>query len=274
MDLTNKNTIKSLLQKHNLWAKKGFGQNFLTDKEALDSLVDSAGIRSNETILEVGPGLGVLTTELCKKAGKVIAVEKDKEILEVLKETTAEFRNLEIANEDILEYQVKEKNYKVAASLPFYISSPIFRKFLGLTNKPRLMSLIVQKEVAEKATAREGEMNVLAVSIQFYGKAEIIMIIPKTSFFPVPKVDAAILMITPYEKPLFDVNEKLFFRIVKAGFGEKRKKLINSLAGGLQLEKGKVAKILADLSIDTNIRAEDLNLKMWQELYQNLQEVL
>lgn len=272
MDLTDKKTIKELLKNFDLWAKRGLGQNFLIDKTVIAEL--TSNVSKEDTIIEVGPGLGVLTKELCQKAKKIIAVEKDKQMIEVLKLTCKDFANLEVINSDVLAVNmgryVKDRKYKVVANLPFYISSPIFRFFLENEARPKEMNLIVQKEIAERVTAQDNDLNILAISVRLYADSEILKNIKNTSFWPAPRVDAAILKINTLEKPRFEVDTKEFFRVVKTGFGERRKKLVNSLSGGLGIPKGKIEKILKDLGINENIRAEKLSMNDWRQVYLRL----
>lgn len=277
MDLTNIKTIKEIQKSFKISAKKSFGQNFLIDKSVVDDLVSTSDVSKEDTVLEIGPGLGVVTRELLEKAGKVVVLEKDRDMIEILKITCLGKNNLEVVEGDALKVNVEEiidEDYKLVSSLPFYITSPIFRKFLEKEKAPKSISLIIQKEVAEKVIATAGDMSILAISVQFYGKPEIIRTFSRSAFYPEPGVDAAILKIIPYERALFDVDKKIFFRIAKAGFGEKRKKLVNSLSGGLALAKGDTLSILRDLDIDQNIRAEDLSLENWYELYKKLKNMI
>ncbi|PIZ00140.1 ribosomal RNA small subunit methyltransferase A [bacterium (Candidatus Howlettbacteria) CG_4_10_14_0_8_um_filter_40_9] len=277
MDLTSVKIIKEIQKSFKVSAKKSFGQNFLIDKSVVDDLVGTADITKEDTVLEIGPGLGVVTRELLAKAGKVVVLEKDRNMIEILRITCLGKNNLEIVEGDALKINIEniiQGKYKLVSSLPFYITSPIFRKFLEKEKAPKSISLIVQEEVAEKVTAEAGDMSILAISVQLYGKPEIIRIFNRSSFYPEPGVDAAILKIIPYEKALFDVDKKKFFRIVKAGFGEKRKKLVNSLSGGLAIAKGPTLSILKSADLDENIRAEDLSLENWYELYKKLKNMI
>ncbi len=294
MDLTNKNTISSLLKKHNVWAKKSLGQNFLIDKQALEDIVRTTNLSKEDLVLEVGPGVGVLTQELCKEAGYVISIELDKRFIQILKETCGEFGNLEIINEDILKWNINElrakslelraqgpkfkvSNYKVVSNLPYNITSAVIRKFLETEKKPIEMVLMVQKEVAKRICAKPPNMNLLAVSVQFYAKPKIIRFVKNTSFWPKPEVNSAILKVaevTKVAKAAEVRDEKLFFRIVKAGFGEKRKQLINSLSGGLRMSKEEIAKLLKKSNIKLTQRAEELSLEDWIKIYNNYMVIL
>lgn len=272
MDLTDINQIKSLLVRHRMWARKGLGQHFLIDKSALGSIVDSAELGPADFVLEIGPGLGVLTQFLVSRAGQVEAVEFDPKMIEVLKETVPA-ENLKVVQEHVLKFNLGglPKGYKVVANLPYYITSPILRNFLeAASNKPKEMVLLIQKEVAERIVAKPGEMSVLAVAVQLFGEPEIITEVPKGSFWPPPKVDSAVIRVKVFEKPRYPVEEKDFFRLVKAGFGEKRKKLANSLSGGLRLPKEEVIKYLEESGLKDNARAEELSLGDWYNLYKSI----
>jgi 16S rRNA (adenine1518-N6/adenine1519-N6)-dimethyltransferase len=273
MDLTNPQHIKSLLSAYGFRAKKSLGQHFLIDEAALEGIVDAANLSLNDNVLEIGPGLGVLTERLVKKAGKVLAVEFDEKMIEVLKNTVPS-PNLQIENEHVLKFNLSKlpKNYKVVANLPYYITSPIIRNFLETKSKPQVMVLLIQKEVAQRIVAKPGNLSVLGVAVQFYGKPEIMGIVPKASFWPPPKVDSAIIKIEVYDEPLFRVDNKKFFRIVKAGFGEKRKQLVNSLSGGLQLPKEDIITYLNLAKLKASARAEELSLEDWNNLYQVIKE--
>lgn len=290
MNLSNKSDLIKYFKANNLYAKKNMGQNFLVDESVLDKIVDVAELKDDDTVLEIGPGLGVLTEKLVEKAGKVIAVEKDQRLTELLKlknERTKEFRNkLEIINADILDLEPKTLNleansYKLVANIPYYITGHIFRKFLGAENKPKTIVMLVQKEVAERICAKPrstgstsslqtssrqaGKMSVLSVSVQVYGKPEIVDIVKADSFFPVPKVDSAIIKLK-VESGKLKVDEKSFFRCVKHGFASKRKTLINNLSSGYQLDKSKIEDIIISVGLDKNVRAQELSLENWEKL--------
>jgi len=286
MELTSAKVIKNLLEKYGIRPFKGWGQNFLIDKFILKKIIDSADLKKSDIVLEIGPGIGTLTQELAKKvhpvkslrskfngAGKVIAVEKDRKMAEILRELLEcwNVKNVEIIQEDVLKLDPKPytlKPYKVVANLPYYIVSPVIRKFLeGVDVKPRQMILMVQKEVAQRICAKPPDMNLLAVSVQFYAKPEILFYVSKNSFWPSPKVDGAVLKIIP----LTDTNRKLtdtklFFQIVKAGFSQPRKQLCNNLANGLKLNKEKTKNWLLENQINPIQRAETLSIEDWLNL--------
>ena len=268
MNLTDITEIKRTLKAYGAYTKKDLGQHFLVDAEALKSIVDAADLSREDKVVEVGPGMGVLTRELCAKAGEVIALEFDKAMIAIVKTSCIKDKNLKVENVDVLKYDPSELGkYKLVANLPYYITSAVLRLFLETQNKPEEMVVLVQREVAERICAKPSRMSILAVSVQFYGNPQIVEVVPRTSFFPAPKVDSAILRIKVYKKPLFDVDKHLFFRIVKAGFGEKRKQLINSISGGLKLNRETTELLLGEAGIRVIARAESLTMLDWYNLY-------
>lgn len=250
-------------------AKKHLGQHWMFDKPTLYKMVESADVSKNDTVLEIGPGRGSLTDVLAETAKKVIAIEFDADLVPVLNTTFALKDNVEIIEANILDLELSEipKGYKVVANIPYYITSPIIQKFLQASNKPTVMTLLIQKEVAQRIVAKPGQMSILAVSVQLHAEAEIIANVGKELFQPPPEVDSAIIKITPRTQPLFDVDEKKFFALVKAGFGEKRKMLRNSLAGGLQKETKEIEEILKQAGLPATARAQELSLDEWYKLY-------
>jgi 16S rRNA (adenine1518-N6/adenine1519-N6)-dimethyltransferase len=268
MDFTDITDIKRTLKAYGAYTKKDLGQHFLVDPDALESIVNAAELTKEDKVLEVGPGMGVLTKELCKNAGEVVALEFDKAMISIVKTSCIKYKNLRVENVDVLKFDASELGrYKLVANLPYYITSAVLRLFLETHNKPEEMVILVQREVAERICAKPSRMSVLAVSVQFYGNPSIVEIVPRTSFFPAPKVDSAILRVKVYKKPLFDVDPVLFFRIVKAGFGEKRKQLINSIAGGLGLNRETTEALLKEANIRTIARAESLTMMDWYNMY-------
>lgn len=255
-------TPKDILAKYNIKPFKGFGQNFLINAGVLNKVIEAADIKGDDIILEVGPGLGILTKELAKRARKVVAVEKDRKMVEILKEELKEFNNVEIIEEDILSFNFLEPKFKVVANLPYYITSPVIRKFLEGDIKPELMVLMVQKEVGQRICDRR--MSILSVSIQFYAKPEIVSYVSKGSFYPSPKIDSAILKISNIKKPDIDID--LFFKIVKAGFSQPRKKLINNLVSQLEINREVAESWLLKNNIKLNQRAETLSVNDWMLL--------
>jgi len=263
--------VKNTLKDYSVVPAKSLGQNFLVDRGALNSLLEAAELKKGDVIIEIGPGTGILTKELLKKSKKVIAFEKDKRMCALLQDSLGKFKNLKIIQGDILTAASKlPKNYKVVANIPYYITSPIIRKFLESKNKPELMILMAQKEVGQRICANPPNMSILSVSVQFYAKAKIIRYVSRSSFWPRPKVDSAIIKITPLiDTDLKPINTDLFFKIVKAGFSHPRKQLLNNFSKGLNLSREKIEKILKESDINPQQRAETLSTEKWIELSYN-----
>ena len=284
VNLTSLKTIKSLLETYGARPKKRLGQNFLIDTRALDKILGAADLSPQDTVVEIGPGIGTLTRELAQKAKTVIAIEKDEKMVEVLKETLKGYRNVELLRGDIFKTNFQflisnfqsnpnvqlSKQYKVVANLPYYITSPVIRKFLEAEHKPKLMVLMVQKEVAQRICSKPPNMNLLAVSVQFYGVPKIVSYVKRTSFWPQPDVDSAILKITlKHAEP--DAEPRRFFTLVRAGFKHPRKQLVNNLFQGIKLSKPKVETWLSKAGIHPTQRAQTLALADWIKLASSLQ---
>ena len=263
---------------HGLRARKGLGQHFLADSEALETILDTAGISGTDTIIEVGPGLGILTEELAKRAGTVIAVELDDRLAEILNQSLSKYQNVKIINRDVLETPPETllaeagldsaAEYRVTANLPYYITSLVLRHFLEAASKPRSMVVMVQWEVAEEIAATPGRMSLLSIGVQLYGAPEIIARVPAASFYPPPQVDSAILKITPYDQPPVEVGDEAgFFSLTRAGFSAARKQLANSLANGLGVPKAETLGLLEKAGIEPTRRAETLALEEWGRLW-------
>lgn len=270
MDLTNIATIKKLCRDFGILPSRKRGQNFLADKKVLDKMIESAILSSDDTVLEVGPGLGTITQALLKKVRRVVACEIDKKMAGVLMSLSGHYRNLEIIQDDILELRapslgLKTLNFKIAANLPYNITSYFLRKFLSQEPKPLSMVLLVQKEVAERICAKPGKMSLLSVSVQAYAKPEIIEVVPRKSFWPEPEVDSAIIKIKDIKTRL-NINEKDFFRIVRIGFSSRRKMLKNNLAAGLRVKPSVIEKVLEEAGLDRRIRAQELSVSSWMRL--------
>ena len=269
---------RRLLRHHDLRARKGLGQHFLIDEEVLQLITSAAELTPTDIVIEVGPGLGILTRELAGQADRVIAVELDNKLTAILKQALASFDNVTVINEDILNIDPatllqEQKNYKVVANLPYYITSPVLRHFLEASVKPQIMIVMVQREVAEAIVAEPGQRSVLSISVQFYGEPRIVNYVPAQSFYPAPEVDSAILRIDLYPRPTVAVDEKSFFELVRAGFTASRKQIANSLAQSLGLPKAEVLSLLERSSIAPQRRAETLTLEEWAELWQFFVEV-
>lgn len=246
---------------------KRLGQNFLVDKKALKRIIEAACLESGDTILEIGSGTGILTRALAEKVEKVIAVEKDPKMVAILKETLKDFKNIEIIQKDIRHIKPAIKNYKVVGNLPFYLTAPVIRQFLESSSPPKEMVLTVQKEMGQRICAKPPRMNLLATAVQVYAESKIISYISKRSFWPRPKVDAAIIKITP--GPPLTENRDLFFKVVKAGFSQPRKQLINNLSKGLKMSREKTIAWLQKNKISPTQRAETLKVEDWLKLIKN-----
>ena len=269
MDLTNILELKKLMRTYGAWPNKDLGHHFLTDKNVLEKIVETAEVDKRDVVVEVGPGLGILTKELSKNAKKVYAIEIDPKIAEILSTNCISCRNLEIIRDDVRKFNPQGiGRYKVVANLPYYITSHVIRKFLEAKNKPQTLTVLIQREVAERICAKPGRMSVLAVAVQFYGVPEIADLVSPMAFFPSPKVYSAILKIRVFKEPLFeDVDRNIFFRLVKAGFSEKRKMISNSISGSLGIEKKPVEKLLERAGVDPTLRPERLTLDDWHRIY-------
>jgi 16S rRNA (adenine1518-N6/adenine1519-N6)-dimethyltransferase len=262
---------QALLRRYHLRPHKGLGQNFLQDPLALEAIVAAADIQPTDTALEIGPGLGSLTRYLAVAAREVVAVELDEDLLPLLKEVLSRYPNVRLIHGDILKLSpgelIAEDNYLVAANIPYYITSAVIRHLLESDRKPRRIVLTIQKEVAERICAKPGDLSLLALSVQVYGKPHISAHIPAKAFFPAPKVDSTILVIDIYPSPLIKAEYlDTFFKLIKAGFGQKRKTLRNSLSLGLRISPTDAADLLGRAKIDPQRRAESLDLAEWSDL--------
>lgn len=272
IDLTSARELRNLLYAHNMRPNKSFGQNFLIDSSVLEKIVAAADVSREDQILEVGAGTGVLTRELARRAERVVAVELERDMLALLEKITAHLQNVELIARNLLfldSTQVfGQAPYKLVANLPYYITAPTFRHFLESANPPRLMVVMVQYEVAQRIIAQPGDLSLLAVSIQFYGKPRIMAQVPAQAFYPAPKVDSAILRVDIGEQPTLTQTERdSFFRVVQAGFSERRKQLHNSLSHGLHRKSEEVRAWLAAAAIDPSRRAETLSIDEWLHLW-------
>ncbi len=252
--------------------KKSLGQHWLHDIDALQAIVAAADVRAGDIVLEIGPGLGTLTKELCKVATKVIAVEFD-ELLATELPFRVPAENLEVEQGDVLDYDFTKlpKGYKVVANIPYYLTSNLIRRMCESPNPFSMAALLVQKEVAERVCAAPGATSLLSISTQFYCKVGLGPVVPASLFTPPPKVDSQVLILEFRTEPLFkDVDQKKFFRLVKAGFSERRKMLRSSLSGGLGISKAEADELLLSAGIDGNLRAQALGLEQWYDLYKEL----
>ncbi len=272
MNLTSVKTIREVLSEYQAKPSRGLGQNFLVDTHAIDKLLAAAQLTQEDTVLEIGPGIGTLTQKLAQRAKRVVTIEKDKKMVEILKETLSDCLNVEIVHGDALKtdytkYDIQDTRYKVVANLPYYITAPIIRKLLEEESKPASLTLIVQKEVAQRICTKPPKMSILAVSVQVYATPKIVSYIKRNSFWPQPRVDAAILQITPLPQSYTQDFPK-FFTVVKAGFKQPRKQLVNNLSQGLNLTRKKTEQWLLANTIQPARRAETLTIQDWINLAQ------
>lgn len=262
-------SVRYFLEQRGLKPHKRLGQNFLISEKVLTELAHAAELSKDDIVLEVGAGIGTITLEVAQRAGKVIAVEKDRALIPILIQTTELCKNVEIRQGDILKLPLGSipcgTHYKLIGNIPYYLTAPLIRKFLEIDNPPKLIVLMVQKEVAQRICAKPPDMSILAVSVQVYAKPKIITYAPRSSFWPQPKVDSAILRIVPTDKNA-EVNLSEFFRIVKAGFLSPRKQLLNNLSRGLDMSRDKTREWLLSSLIAPQRRAETLSIEEWTRL--------
>lgn len=264
-----------LCKMYNIKPQKSKGQNFLIDESVFDKIVELADLKPSDTVLEVGPGLGFLTFKLAKKVKKVLAVEVDSQIVEILNILikAKNNSNIKIFNKDILKAKgenfSKISPYKIVSNLPYNITSIFLRKFLSLANKPEVIVLMLQKEVVKRIIARPPKMSLLAISVQFYADVELMLEVGRESFYPAPEVDSAVIKITPNKKLLPNYQEeKAFFKLLRIAFSAKRKMMKNNIASGLKIEIKEVGEVLEKMGLDQKIRSEQLSLDNWLEFYQ------
>ncbi len=248
--------------------KKSLGQHWLKDPEILADIAEAAELTGDDVVLEIGPGLGTLTSRLLARANSVTAVEFDADLARKL---PGQFpgKKLTVVNQDILQFDLNQlpKNYKVVANVPYYITSKIVEKLMTAENKPSIAVLLVQKEVAERIAAEAGNMSILSVSVQIFAEAELDIEVPRQFFTPPPKVDSQVVVLRTRNNPLITPEDQRdFFRIVKAGFSAKRKKLRSSLSGGLGIDKSVAEELLKNAGISPDARAEDLAIEDWKKL--------
>lgn len=263
--------VPLLLHQYGLRPNKTLGQNFLQDEAALNQVIEAAQINPQDTVLEIGPGLGSLTRLLAVQAHKVVAVEIDSHLIPVLKKVLAEFSNVYVYEGNILSLDIDSlvgiSDYLVVANIPYNITSMLIRHLLESRFPPRRLVLTLQKEVAQRICANPGDMSLLALSVQVYGHPEIMAHISSAAFYPPPRVDSSVLRIDRYPAPLIPPPElEAFFQLIKAGFSQKRKTLRNSLAAGLHLNASSTETMLKQAQIDPMRRAETLSLAEWHQL--------
>ncbi len=278
---TSISELRALLAAHGLRPKKSLAQNFLINEHILKEIVRAADITHDDVVIEVGPGVGTLTRQLALAARRVVAVELDQHLVAILRDTLASFDNVTVVQQDILKFDIDKEigdpnfqlptsnfqppPYKVVANLPYYITSAVIRKFLDQPHQPRVLVLMVQQEVAQRIMAAPGDLSLLAVSVQFYAMPSVVMKLPASAFYPAPKVDSAVVRLdVRAERPAVEVEQ--FFRVVQAGFGQKRKQLRNSLAAGLGISAQASEELLRRAQIDPQRRAQTLTIAEWVRL--------
>ena len=283
--------VKDICQAYEIRPTKNKGQNFLIDTDVLEDIVSTANLSKQDRVLEVGPGLGILTEELVKRAGQVVSVELDKRLYDFLKVKFAGTKNLELVNQDILKFNPQDyklqaitamagsryqdsnnksgTSYKLVANLPYNITSALLKKYLTTANKPQEMTLLVQKEVAKRMCAQPGQMSLLGLSIQLYSQPKIIRIVKAASFWPTPKVDSALVKLSSVksnqevDKALKGITQERCWQIAKVGFSAKRKQLQNNLTAGLHISSAEAKNVLKKAKFDPKIRAQNLSVNDW-----------
>ncbi len=277
---------KFIMNKYNISANKSLGQNFLINENIVDNIIKSSNISKNDLIIEIGPGLGTLTSQLLENAGKVIAIEFDNKMLTILNERFKLYNNLTLINNDVLKVDLNKlinenlneniTNCKVVANLPYYITTPIITKLLGDKLPLKSITVMVQKEVAERLTAIPGQKNTGSITyiIYYFSNAKIILDVPKNCFIPAPDVNSSVINLEILDTPRVKIdNEKLFFDIIKSGFSQKRKTILNNLVNSKIISsKEKAEQLLSNIGIDSNIRAEKLSLENFAKIYEEIQK--
>lgn len=270
--------IKSWLKGQGLKPNATYGQNFLLDGAVLDDIVEASGAGPKDAVLEVGPGIGNLTERLLGRAKFVLSVEKDPQFLPVLRHLKRRYQNFRFEIGDILSFDFVRAlsdlgfdRYLVAANIPYYISGKLLQLFLTARQKPERLTVLLQREVARAAAAGPGDLSVLALSVQLYGEPRLVREVPKEAFYPKPKVDSAVLSVDVFKHPRVAVNERTFFRVVRACFSGKRKQLHNTLKSNLGLGEPAVAEALAKARVAPSARPQELSLEQWAELCRALE---
>jgi 16S rRNA (adenine1518-N6/adenine1519-N6)-dimethyltransferase len=277
-------TVKELLRRYGIHPSKGLGQSFLQEEWVLERILQASDLGPEDTVLEVGPGLGLMTRRLAEGSAAVVAVELDRKMLSVLAETLAGYPRAHIVQGDILQVDPVATitqalglpsghplRYKVVANLPYYITSAALRHLLGAHPRPERLTVMVQREVAERIRAEPGNLSLLAISVQVYGTVELVCEVPARAFYPAPRVNSAVLRIDVHPQPRVPEQQmERFFRVVRAGFAQKRKKLRNSLAHNLGLRTEGVSAVLAGAGVSPHRRPETLSIEEWQRVAQDL----
>ncbi len=258
------------------YAKKSLGQHWLEDRPTLQAICDAAKLTATDTVLEIGPGPGSLTALLVERVNRVVAVEFDSNLAHELP-ARIPAKNLEVVHQDILRFDFSSMpvNFKLVANIPYYLTSNLIRVISETSNPPSIAVLLIQKEVAERLAAAPGDMSLLSVTAQYYWDVRKDIIVPAKLFIPPPKVDSQVVVMVRRDKPIFsdEIDTKLFFRIVKAGFSARRKTLLNSLSGGLRIDKNAINKLLVAAGIEPTRRAQTMSLYEWHAVYKSINEL-
>ena len=270
---------KFILKKYNITANKKLGQNFLINDEVIENIIEASKINSSDLVIEIGPGLGTLTSKLLEKAGRVVAIELDEKMINILKDRFKLYNNFVLLNEDILKVDLNElikenidnlENVKIVANLPYYITTPIIMKLLEDRLSIDTITVMVQKEVADRITAKPGDKlsGAITYSVDYYANAEEIVFVDKTSFIPAPEVDSAVIKLKIRKTPAVEVeNEEMFFKVIKASFMQRRKTLVNGLVNsGIINDKEKIKIIFNELGLELNVRGEKLTIEQFANL--------
>ncbi len=294
LDLNNPATIKNILSKYHLAPNKFLGQNFLIDQNVLDKIIETADLKPGNNVLEIGPGLGTLTAALCRAGANIVAIEKDKDLIPVLKDNLKEYKNYKIINNDFLQIDFDKAktlllgngvskldletpfpsershtpiNYKIISNIPYYITSPVIRKIFSFFVLPTEIIFLVQREVAERICAPAGDMSLISLYVQFHGTPSVEGIVKPESFWPAPKVESAIVKIIigkRFELPT--AEEDALWRLAKIGFSSRRKTLANNLAAGFRRKNSEIKELLKKAGFSENIRAQELSVEKWIKL--------
>ena len=281
----NTGELIELLKRENLWAKKKLGQNFLINPEALKNIVKAAEIQPEDEIVEIGPGLGILTEQLSNSAKTVTSIELDQTIIPTLKRNLAKatnspepeqktlngkIHNIHIIHQDALQYDPPAKSYKLVANIPYYITSPILNHFLEqqpADKRPKLLILLVQKEVAQKICVKTGDQTILSLEVQAFGKPSIVCNVGKNSFYPQPNVDSAVLKIETFAEPKI-TDPEIFFKLIKGAFNQKRKKISNTIPSALSLTSEQADQLFQNSHVPSDMRPQNISLDQWEALIQ------
>lgn len=260
--------LKHILKQYDIRPDKSKGQHFLLDESVVEDMLEAAEVSREDTVIEVGPGPGVLTAALAQRAGQVLAYELDDQLADLIE--SQRVKNVEVVRGDVMEQPLPRRGtalpYKVVANIPYSISGALIRKLLTSLPAPKSVTLLVQREVAERMCAKPGDMSILSVATQLHGSARIVRVVPAEAFYPAPKVNSAVVHVDLAEGLTLDVDEKAFMRLVKIGFAQKRKQLKNTLAAGFHITPNEALDLLKRAGLSATVRAQELSLENWKQL--------